>query len=117
MLQNLLENASRFQPEGEPITVRVAARTDRDGVTFAVSDRGPGIPPSERGEIFDRFRQGSGPRTSANVGLGLALCREIVTAHGGEIAVEDTPGGGATLVVSLPERPQSRDARNEGASR
>lgn len=114
VLQNLLENASRFQPADEPITVRVAAASDGRGATFAVIDRGPGIPAAERHEIFDRFRQGSGPRTSANVGLGLAVCREIVDAHGGEIAVEDTPGGGATFLVSLLERPPGLGAHADG---
>ncbi len=105
VLDNLLENALSFSSEGEAVDVEVAAADG--GGEIRVSDRGPGVPDEKKEEIFDRFFQGDdgAERTSGGgVGLGLTLCRQIVEAHGGEIGVEDRPGGGSTFRVRFPRR-------------
>ena len=97
VVTNLLENAARHAPAGS--SVRVAARR-RDGrVELRVSDQGDGVPAGEREHIFEPFRTGSG---SASSGIGLAICRAVVEAHGGSVRVEDADGGGATFLVELP---------------
>jgi K+-sensing histidine kinase KdpD len=93
---NLLENAARHAPPGS--IVRVSGRRCGDMVELRVSDEGIGIPDWERGKVFEPFRRGEG---SASSGVGLAICKAVVEAHGGRIAVERTPGGGATFVVTL----------------
>ncbi|MGH9190802.1 MAG: ATP-binding protein [Acidimicrobiales bacterium] len=99
VLTNLLENAARHTPPRS--TVRVGARR-RDGmVEVWVSDEGPGVPPFERGRIFQAFRRGQG---SASTGVGLAICRAIVEAHGGTIAANGAPQGGAELRFTMPVR-------------
>jgi two-component system sensor histidine kinase KdpD len=100
VVTNLLENAARYAPPGS--TVRVAARSSgSDSVEMRVVDEGIGIPEWERNRVFEPFRRGEG---SASSGVGLAICKAVVEAHGGRIAVERTPGGGATFVVQLPVR-------------
>jgi PAS domain S-box-containing protein len=99
VLANLLGNAVKFTPAGG--RVRLSVEADGDMVRFAVSDTGPGIPPEHLPHVFDRFwkvraanRQGAG--------LGLAISRGIVEAHGGRIWVESTPGKGSTFFFTLP---------------
>ncbi len=104
ILDNLLENALSFSPEGESVVIEVARA--EAGAEIRVADRGPGVPDDEKEEIFDRFFQGEdgSERSSGGggVGLGLTLCRQIVEAHGGEIGVEDREGGGSLFRVLLP---------------
>jgi K+-sensing histidine kinase KdpD len=97
VLTNLLENAARYAPDRTYL--RISAERAGDDVRVRVIDCGIGVAPFERERIFEPFRRGEG---SSSSGIGLAICREIVTAHGGTIAVEPTPGGGATFVVGLP---------------
>ncbi|NNF88252.1 MAG: two-component sensor histidine kinase, partial [Acidimicrobiia bacterium] len=75
-----------------------------DGVHVLVVDHGPGIPESERERVFDRFaRPDSGrDRASGGAGLGLAIVREVVSSHDGEVQILETPGGGATIKMVLP---------------
>jgi two-component system, OmpR family, sensor histidine kinase KdpD len=100
VLTNLLDNARRYAG-GEPVTVQGRAANGR--VELRVVDHGPGIPEAERERVFDQFyrlrRNGRTPPDGT--GMGLAISRGIVEALGGTIRVEDTPGGGATFVVSL----------------
>jgi two-component system, OmpR family, sensor histidine kinase KdpD len=96
---NLLENAARHAPPGS--FVRVAGRRRGDSVEVRVSDEGIGVPDWERTKVFEPFRRGEG---SASSGVGLAICKAVVEAHEGTIAVDRTPGGGATFVVCLPAR-------------
>jgi signal transduction histidine kinase len=105
VLANLLGNALRVSsPEGH-VRVRV---TPGDGeVVFTVSDRGPGIPTDEQPRLFDRWYRGRGA-TYAGHGLGLAIARGLVEAHGGRIWVESSLGEGATFGFSLPSRPAAR---------
>lgn len=99
VLVNLLENALRHASPGG--RVEIGARRERGDVVLWVDDSGPGIPPEQRERVFDRFARlpGSGGPGS---GLGLALARSIVRLHGGEIAVADSPLGGARLRCRLP---------------
>jgi two-component system OmpR family sensor kinase len=99
VLDNLLDNALRFAPAGS--AVDVSATRERGRARIAVADRGPGVPASERVRVFERFHRAPGSR-GPGAGLGLAIARAVVDAHGGSISVAETPGGGATFVVELP---------------
>lgn len=98
---NLLENAIKYAPSS-PVEVRAAARGNR--VEVAVSDHGAGIPSDMRERIFHRFTQleGSATRTRGGTGLGLNIVKGLAEAMHGSVELIDTPGGGATFVVSLP---------------
>ena len=99
VLVNLLENALKYTPPGSPLEIR--ARTRPGGVEVAVADHGPGIPPGEEQRIFDKFYRAPGAQ-GGGVGLGLAICRGIVMAHGGQLFVENREGGGAEFRFQLP---------------
>ena len=105
---NLLENAAKYTPAGTPIEISAAAR---DGaVVVHVADRGPGFPQGEEGKVFDKFYRvpmGAAAAAPGGVGLGLTICRGIVTAHNGRIWAENRPGGGAvfSFTIPLPSRP------------
>ena len=95
---NLLENAAKHTPAGTPIEVGAEARPHE--VIAYVADRGPGLPAGEEDLVFQKFyRGGSG---SGGIGLGLTICRGIVTAHGGRMWAERRPGGGTIFKLSLP---------------
>jgi two-component system sensor histidine kinase KdpD len=97
---NVVENAVKYSPEGTPVLVSASAIADR--VEVRVVDRGPGVPDEAKDRIFEPFqRYGDAPR-GAGVGLGLAVARGFTEAMGGTLNVEDTPGGGLTMVLSLP---------------
>jgi signal transduction histidine kinase len=101
VLINLISNAMKYSPPGSP--VEVALEPTGGNVVLRVSDRGLGIPQPDRVRVFEPFqRAGLSKDAVPGVGLGLFVVRRIVEAHGGEIAIEDTPGGGATFRVSLP---------------
>ncbi|MFO7261569.1 MAG: ATP-binding protein [bacterium] len=99
VLGNLLSNAFKFTPEGG--WIRVVARGVEDGVEFEVSDSGVGIPEADLPRIFDKYYQ-VGSARRAGAGLGLAIARQIVEAHGGTITAESRTGAGATFRVRLP---------------
>ena len=100
---NLLENAVRYSPEGSKVTVRID-RDSSSGVRISVEDSGPGIPPEELPYIFERFRRAdpSRSRSTGGFGLGLAICKAIVTALGGRIEAANRPGTGTCVRVQLP---------------
>ncbi len=106
VLDNLLSNAVKFTPRGG--TVRLEVESGPESVRFQVSDSGPGVAPEERGLIFDRYRQGARGRTKGGAGLGLAIARGVVEAHGGTIWCEGGPLGGASFVFELPRTPAPR---------
>lgn len=102
VIENLLDNGLKFSPRDAVIDVAVQPLGAGE-VEVRVADRGIGVKDEDKEAIFERFAQRGEPGGSAGgVGLGLTICREIVTAHRGYIGVEDTPGGGSTFVVRLP---------------
>ncbi|MDQ0578482.1 sensor histidine kinase [Streptomyces rishiriensis] len=97
---NLVENAVKYSPAGERVLVAASAMADR--VEVRVVDRGPGVPDEAKDRIFEPFqRYGDAPR-GAGVGLGLAVARGFTEAMGGTLNAEDTPGGGLTMVLTVP---------------
>ena len=104
VLTNLLENAVRYTPPGSPIEVR--ARLDGDEIVVSVADRGPGIPPANLERVFDKFYrviQGQHPANyPTGSGLGLAVCKGLVEAHGGRIWAALREGGGLVITMTLP---------------
>ncbi len=102
VLRNLLDNAIKYSPEGGTIVVQ--GRLDKTNVLFSVSDEGIGIPPEEWERIFERFHRVENEitRRMRGAGLGLAVCRGIVEAHGGRIWVESQPGAGSIFCFTLP---------------
>jgi two-component system sensor histidine kinase KdpD len=100
-LTNLLENAAKYTP---PTTlIEVTAGAGEGIVQVAVIDHGPGIPAGEREHVFDKFHRLAPARQSgAGTGLGLAIARGLIEANGGQVWAEETPGGGATLRLTVP---------------
>lgn len=100
-LFNILENAARFSPPDQPVTV--GARAERGRLLLDVGARGPGIPEDERARIFDMFYSVSrGDRATQGTGLGLAICRGMIGAHGGSVEALPREGGGTTIRINLP---------------
>jgi signal transduction histidine kinase len=108
VFNNILQNAIRYSKPGDIIQVKFFIHQNREQLIFSISDRGPGIPEGERDQIFQRFYKGSNPgiwKDSANSGLGLTICKEIVEAHQGTIEVKSSVGRGSTFVVAIPLYP------------
>jgi heavy metal sensor kinase len=101
---NLLDNALKYTPAGGTVTVRVSRRGTAGVV--AVEDTGVGIAPEHLPHVFERFYRADRARSRAEggTGLGLSIARSIVTAHGGTIAIDSTPGQGTVCTVTLPTR-------------
>ena len=115
MLENLLRNALRFSPRGEPVDLRVACTKDRASIT--VRDRGPGIPREHMEHIFGRFYQV--PQDSAQtrgVGLGLAIAKSVAELHNGTIGVRNCPDRGCEFDVLLPLAKAQPHAASEPAA-
>ncbi|MGH9054266.1 MAG: ATP-binding protein [Acidimicrobiales bacterium] len=100
VIANLIHNALQVSAEEQPVTVR--ADESRGRVELRVLDRGPGIAPADRERIFQPFQRLGDSPTGAGVGLGLAVARGFVEAMGCDLTVEDTPWGGASMVIRLP---------------
>ena len=99
VISNLVGNAIRFSPAGSVITI--GAQGCPGAVRIFVTDAGPGIRPDELPRIFDRYWQGKG-RERGGLGLGLAIAKGIVEAHGGCIGVYSAPGAGTTFHFDVP---------------
>ncbi|MGH7907596.1 MAG: sensor histidine kinase, partial [Candidatus Binataceae bacterium] len=105
VVSNLIANALRYTPAGGAISIS-SIKTGAM-IQLIVSDNGPGIAPQLRGRLFERFAQWNvNGAESGSAGLGLAIVREIVEAHGGRIFVDSTPGKGASFTVELPGEPE-----------
>jgi len=105
VMRNVLANALRYAPEGSAIDL-VFTDAGQAGLSLAIRDHGPGIPPAELDSIFEPFVQST--RTadgSGGTGLGLTICRKIMQAHGGDIRASNAPDGGAVMTLSLPRPP------------
>ena len=97
---NLLENALKYAPEKMPI--EVSAWQDEQNVVVEVADRGAGLDPAELEKVFEIFYRGRNPSHEGGAGLGLAICRGILQAHGGRIWAMNRPGGGVAFRFTLP---------------
>ncbi|MEX8505253.1 DUF4118 domain-containing protein [Leptothrix ochracea] len=116
VLCNLLENAVKYTPEGSRIVVRAGLRDD--AIELGVTDNGPGLPVGREEQLFAKFTRGERESSTPGVGLGLAICRAIVEAHGGKIRAESGQEGGATFIMSLPlglppDPPAQEDGQEE----
>ncbi|KSU76087.1 GAF domain-containing protein [Pseudarthrobacter enclensis] len=102
LLQNLLSNALNYRSPQRPLRIRVSGVSNYHGSTVFVADNGKGIAPEDRAKVLEPLvrlhRDGDG----AGTGLGLATCSSIAKAHGGELTLTETPGGGTTVAVSFP---------------
>lgn len=97
---NLLDNVVKYTPPATPVTI--SAVVSDDTVRVTCDDAGPGLPPGESSRLFDKFQRGNEEGATIGAGLGLAICRAIVRAHGGDISASTRPEGGARFVFTLP---------------
>jgi two-component system sensor histidine kinase KdpD len=100
VLVNLLENAAKHTPEATH--VRVNGTASGGEVLITVEDDGPGLPPGDPDKLFAKFQRGRSEGDVPGAGLGLAICRAVMQAHGGRITATNREGGGARFVVRLP---------------
>lgn len=101
VLGQLLDNAVKYSPAGSPVTIRADSRDS--AIVVEVADRGSAIDPAERERVFDKFYRGRALASEVpGAGMGLAIARSIVKAHGGDIRVSNRPGGGSLFAFSLP---------------
>jgi len=98
VLMNLLDNAVKYTPKETPLDL--SANLKENNLLVELADRGPGIPHGEEKRIFEKFVHGSTAR--GGIGLGLAICHAIITAHGGTIWAENRTGGGTVFRFTLP---------------
>ena len=101
VLLNLLDNAIKYGPEGQVVTVKVTAEGSE--VILSVADQGSGVPVAERPRVWERFWRAPAANGVTGTGIGLALVRELAEVHSGSVTVEDAPGGGAHFIVRLPK--------------
>ncbi len=97
---NILVNAIRFSPPGK--LVHLSTSTFADSVEIRIADHGPGIAPERRSDIFVPFQRVGDTDNGTGLGLGLALSQGFAEGMGARLEADDTPGGGLTMVVSLP---------------
>ena len=100
VLVNLLENAAKYTPAGSP--VEIGASPEAEHIALWVDDHGPGLPKGREEVLFNKFERGHKESATPGVGLGLAICRAIVEAHGGTIRGMNRDGGGARFVIRIP---------------
>jgi len=100
VVRNLIENANKYSPPG--LLIEIHAKVEGERLRLTVADRGSGLKPGEEQRAFEKFYRGAAFSDRAGVGLGLAICRGIVEAHGGTITAANRSGGGAEFTVILP---------------
>lgn len=105
VITHLIDNALKYSPRGTPISI--GARASDGRVIIYVLDKGPGIAEEEQSRIFDKFYRGTKEQHLKGTGMGLAIAREIIRAHGEEISVRSALGEGSEFYFSLPLAPRS----------
>ena len=100
VLGNLLANAEKYSPPGQP--VHVSAEVNRRSVVVSVRDRGPGVPPEEADRIFAPFYRSENASGVKGMGIGLAVCKRLLEAYGGNVWLAPHEGGGSDFSFSLP---------------
>lgn len=100
VLCNLLENASKYTPPGS--LIHIEAHTGPEDLTLTIEDNGLGLPAGQEETLFTKFTRGEAESSTPGMGLGLAICRTILDAHGGQIWAQRSPLGGAAFVIRLP---------------
>ncbi len=114
VLANLLENAGKYAPPGSPIAIGAQTQQRSDDIQrlrITVTDQGPGVPDAERGHIFDKFyRLSSTIGRAPGTGMGLAIVKGLIEAHGGRVWVESQADRGSVFVAELPIERAPRDA-------
>jgi two-component system sensor histidine kinase GlrK len=116
ILENLLSNAIKYSPKGG--TIHIDARRSGENLVVDVADCGPGIPPEERGHIFDAFYTSRSPKGASvkGTGIGLSVVLEFVSAHGGTVEIVDGNFPGAHFRITMPVRPSASDRPEAGAA-
>ncbi|WP_406194838.1 sensor histidine kinase KdpD [Kitasatospora sp. NBC_01560] len=114
VLANVIANALRHNAPGAPVLVAASHHAER--VEVRVIDRGPGIAPEDRDRVFLPFQRLGDTDNTTGVGLGLALSRGLAEAMGGSLEVEDTPGGGTTMLLTLPAAPEEPASGSDSAT-
>ncbi|MBC8160674.1 MAG: hypothetical protein H7Z42_05580 [Roseiflexaceae bacterium] len=113
VLVNLVNNAVKFAPPASTVEVTIAPTNHDRDVQVCVLDRGPGVPNDERARVFEKFYTKAADKALTGLGLGLFICRELVRLHGGQIWLEDRPGGGSCFCFTLPQlREDTADAES-----
>ncbi|HSE10612.1 MAG TPA: ATP-binding protein [Nocardioidaceae bacterium] len=115
IVANLVDNAVRHSPSDRPVVVSLSHVGDR--VQLHVVDHGPGVPDSEKEQMFEAFQRLGDTRSREGLGLGLAVAKGLTEALGGLLIPENTPGGGLTMVVDLPTVPAAKDEKLSEAGR
>lgn len=105
---NLLDNIVKYTPPGT--RVAISGALDGSFLLITVDDTGPGLPPGDPTRLFEKFQRGSDEGPTIGVGLGLAICRAVVRAHGGDITARNRPQGGAHFELTLPLEPPAVEA-------
>ncbi len=108
-IRQLIDNALKYSPSTTPIVI--GAQESDAGVVLSIADQGPGIPEAEQSRIFDKFYRSAKDRHQiTGTGMGLAIAREILRAHGGDIRLQSSPGRGSEFCLSLPAASQEKMA-------
>jgi two-component system sensor histidine kinase KdpD len=103
VLVHLIENAAKYSPAGAPIRITAEAKNSDQMLTLNIADRGPGIDDFEQSLVFEKFYRGRNQRVQVHgTGMGLAICKAIVEAHGGQLGVTSQLGHGSVFYFSLP---------------
>ncbi len=104
VIDNLVGNAIKYSPDGGSVTLTMNEDPGAASASITVSDEGPGIAAEERDQVFSAFFRTKSASQSqvAGLGLGLYICNELVTAHGGQISIHEAESGGAAFKVTLP---------------